>query len=277
MSLDADLDTLYGVPPQQFTARRKELAAAAKKRGDAAAAATIAAARRPTAAAWVVNVLVRADPTAATRLGELTAHLRAAHAAMDGARIRELSGLQRTLIAELVRAALTAAEVADPTAALRDDVTNTLQAAVADPEVAARLGRLEKAEEWSGFGDFGVSTMVGAPRRTAAPEPEPVLVDAERLRELTRQRADAAAAQTRAEDAHTAAVAAVADRKAALVAARSRHEEALEQLRAAEHEVDTADAELAEARGVQTDAESVLARATSLLSEADSALESYPD
>ena len=35
MSVDDDLDRLYGVPPEEFTALRKELAASAKKRGDA--------------------------------------------------------------------------------------------------------------------------------------------------------------------------------------------------------------------------------------------------
>ena len=35
MSLDADLDSLYGVAPQEFTALRKQLVAAAKKRGEA--------------------------------------------------------------------------------------------------------------------------------------------------------------------------------------------------------------------------------------------------
>jgi hypothetical protein len=75
-------------------------------------------------------------------------------------RIRELSAEQRTLIDELARAGFRAAEVTDPSAGLREDVTDTLQAAIADPDVAARLGRLAKAEQWSGFGQFGDSAVV---------------------------------------------------------------------------------------------------------------------
>ena len=67
MSVEDDLDALYGVPPEEFTALRKELATAAKDRGDGEAARVIAAARRPTTAAWVVNELIRADPTARGR------------------------------------------------------------------------------------------------------------------------------------------------------------------------------------------------------------------
>src|SRR4029078_7669696 len=53
-----ELDELYSVRPEEFTALRTKLAAAAKKSGDTAAAKRISAARRPTTAAWVVNVLV---------------------------------------------------------------------------------------------------------------------------------------------------------------------------------------------------------------------------
>lgn len=288
MSVDADLDALYGVPPAEFTTRRKELVAAAKMRGDTEGAGTIAAARRPTAAAWVVNALVRHDRDARDRLADLRAQLRAAHAAMDGSRIRELTAAQRTLVTELTRAGFAAAGMANPAAALRDDVTNTLQAAIADPDVAARLGRLEKAEEWSGFGDFGVSTAVGARRSTPAadapagratpdpdadPESTAESAVAERLRVLTDRRAAAAAALARAEQAHRAAGDSVADRRAALITARRRHEQVLELLATAEHDVDLADADLTAARHEQDMAESDVRRAEAELAQADSALQ----
>ena len=135
-----------------------------KKRGDAEAAKRIGAARRPTTAAWVVNALVAADGPPRSRLRDLGEQLRAAHAAMDGAEIRELSAAQRKLVDELVRTGFAAAGMSQPSAALRDDVVGTLQAAVADPDVAARLGPLEKAERWSGLrrvrrGDDGGSRL----------------------------------------------------------------------------------------------------------------------
>lgn len=245
MSADDDLDTLYGVPPEEFTTLRKELASAARERGDADGARVIAAARRPTVAAWVVNVLVRADPSAKTRLAELTAQLRAAHAAMDGVRIRELSTAQRKLVSALARAGFAAAGVSNPSAAIREHVTGTLQAAIADPEVAARLGRLDKAQEWSGFGDFGAPTVAAQPPRAAE-------VD----RRVTEKRRRALAA---AERAHADAVAAVADATAALATARRRHEELLAAVNAAEYAVDIAEQDLSDANGDLADADSALA------------------
>jgi hypothetical protein len=251
VSVEDELDALYGVPPEEFTALRKELADAAKKRGDTDAARTIAAARRPTTAAWVVNELIRADPTAKDRIAELNAQLRAAHAAMDGARIRELSTQQRTLVSKLARTGFAAAGVPNPSAAIREDVTGTLQAAVADPEVAKQLGRLEKAQEWSGFGDFGAPTEIASPRRKAEPAPAPKV---DRRAAEKRRRALAAA-----ERAHHDATAAVSDRTTALATARRRYEEVLHALSAAEQAVTSAERQLQEAKDDLMQADSVLA------------------
>ncbi|MCP9276155.1 hypothetical protein [Mycolicibacterium arenosum] len=248
MTLQADLDTLYGVVPEEFTALRTQLVTAAKKRGDSDAAKEIAHARRPTAAAWVVNNLVRTDSTARTRLTEMTSELRAAHSAMDGARIRELTTLQRRLVTDLVRAAFAAAALADPSAALRGDVTETLQAAIADPEVAARLGRLVKAEQWSGFGDFGAS-LADASTDTARPdlvaEPKPPRVSKAELRS--------------AEKRHANAEAAVADGTSVLATARRRYERLLETLAVAEQAVHDAEQQLQDANNELAEADSAWA------------------
>lgn len=145
---------LYGNDPEEFTDRRKVLSAAAKAAGDAAAAKQIAALRKPTRAAWVVNRLARTDPAAPARLAALADALRAAEEAKDGPRLRELSATRGQLIDGLAGQALTAAGVADAPAGLRDEVTATLTAALADPEVAAALaaGTLTRAAQWAGFG-----------------------------------------------------------------------------------------------------------------------------
>jgi hypothetical protein len=255
VSAEDELDALYGVPPEEFTALRKELANAAKQRGDTDAARVIAGARRPTTAAWVVNALVRADPAAKDRLSELNAQLRAAHAAMDGARIRELSTAQRKLVSQLTRTGFAAAGMPSPSAAVREDVTATLQAAIADPEVAARLGRLEKAQEWAGFGDFGAPTQAATPRPKAEskpePEPEPKI---DRRAAEKRRRALAAA-----ERAHRDARAAVSDRTTALATARRRYEQVLRTLSAAEQAVASAEQQLQEANVDLAQADSTLA------------------
>lgn len=165
--LEAALDDLYRAPPTEFTAHRTRLAAAAKKRGDAAAAKRLGAAHKPTTAAWIVNRLALTRSDTAGRLAELGDRLRDAHAAMDGASIRELSAQQHRLIGELSRDALRAAGVGRPSSSVRDDVTSTLQAAVADPDVRGRLGRLERPEQWSGFGGPAAADAAArAPRRT---------------------------------------------------------------------------------------------------------------
>src|SRR6267154_2060538 len=155
-----ELDELYEVKPDEFTALRTKLAAAAKQRGDTDTAKQISAARKPTTAAWVVNRLALRDRDIRTRLAGLGERLKDAHSAMDGDRIRALSTEQRRLVDDVARTAFEEAELGAPSAALRDDVTGTLQAAIADPDVASRLGRLTKAEQWSGFGEFGDTTMV---------------------------------------------------------------------------------------------------------------------
>ncbi|MDT7731860.1 MAG: hypothetical protein QOK45_2113, partial [Mycobacterium sp.] len=52
-----ELDELYEVRQDDFTALRTKLVAAAKQRGDMDTAKQISAARKPTTAAWVVNRL----------------------------------------------------------------------------------------------------------------------------------------------------------------------------------------------------------------------------
>jgi hypothetical protein len=286
VTAERDIDQLYGARPEDFTALRTKLVAAAKKRGDADEAKVIAAARRPTTAAWVVNALVRSDDSVRARLADLGERLRAAHASMDGARIRELSAAQRKLVDELLCAGLDAAELSDPSATLRDDVTGTLQAAIADPEVAARLGTLAKPERWSGFGEFGASTAVmaeqapdagtrKAPERATVRKPATTLErgpTAAEVKAARKRQATATAAVKAAEAARADAVEALDDRKAKVKSARRRYEKILETLDAAEREVDSAEAELDAAGASAGRAADDLAAAKAELAEADAAL-----
>lgn len=280
MTVDDDLDSLYGMRPEEFTARRNELATAAKKRGDVAAAKVIASARRPTAAAWVVNLLALTDATVRPKLADLHEALRTAHTAMDGQRIRELSAAQRTLVQDLTRAGFAAAELSDPTAALRDDVTGTLQAAIADPEVAARLGRLSRAEEWSGFGDFGASSVVitrprpdtgSAPRTTPPPEErsreDPAAVDA------ARRRRDATTSELgEARTAHDDALATLKEQRRKVATARRRYEKVLETLGAAQRDLESAEAQLDLAQQSTDELQSRLRTAEAAVAQAESQL-----
>jgi hypothetical protein len=240
-----ELDELYRVKPEDFTAVRSRLVAAAKDRGDAAAAKQIASSRKPTTAAWAVNRLALSRSNAKQRLTELGERLRAAHAATDGGQIRELSAEQRRLIDELSRAAFEAAEVADPSAALREDVTGTLQAAIADPDLAARLGRLAKAERWSGFGDFGVTATVSSAAHGANRKADRDTPDKRGDREPAREQLDRARETlAAAERARSEADAALSERYTELTSARWRHQEARKGLDKARKGLDKAQREL---------------------------------
>jgi hypothetical protein len=238
-----ELDELYEVKPEDFTSLRTKLAAAAKQRGDADTVKQISGARKPTTAAWVVNRLALRDQDIRTRLAGLGERLRDAHTAMDGDRIRELSAEQRRLVDGLARAAFEEAELAEPAAALRDDVTGTLQAAVADPDVAARLGRLTKAERWAGFGEFGDTAMVFTPtRKTTAGREKPAEApqrDRDEKRDdkrdtARRERERARAALAAAERAKADADAALTELQSDLATARLRRDDARRRLQDAE-------------------------------------------
>ncbi|OBF88081.1 hypothetical protein A5791_17930 [Mycobacterium sp. 852002-51163_SCH5372311] len=246
---DDELDSLYSEPPDAFTARRTELAAAARGRGDAEAAQRISAARKPTTAAWVVNRLALQRKDTKERLTDLGDRLRAAHASMDGDAIRDLSAEQHRLINELARAALEEAGMKSPSAALRDDLTGTLQAAIADPDVRERLGRLSKPERWSGFGTFGDAVPVAksvregttTPKATAPARPPrpkrgepPRDRKAEAAERQLQKLRDAVAAAERAK-AH--ADDELSEREAECTAAQRRRDDALASLRNAEREL----------------------------------------
>ncbi len=171
---------LYDADPDDFTQRRQELAAAAREAGQSAAAKQISALRKPTRSAWVVNRLVRADPEVAPRLAALAAELRDGG---DGPRLRELTTARGRLVDELTRQALR--DLPAPPAALREEVTATLDAAIADPGVAANLGTLVRAAHWAGFGlaplPEGAATPK-APKTQKTPPPAPAEAAAERER-----------------------------------------------------------------------------------------------
>ncbi|MFI5506343.1 hypothetical protein ACIA48_02665 [Mycobacterium sp. NPDC051804] len=263
----ADLDALYAAKLGDFTPLRTKLAAEAKKRGDAEAAKQIAAARKPTSAAHVVNVLVLNDPAARGRLTDLGERLRAAHADMDGSVIRELTAEQRRLIDELTRQAFTETEL-NATPALRDDVTATLQAAIADPEVAARLGRLTKAEQWSGFGEFGDTAIVFKPTRKKEPEPEPTppkkqpdTRDDEKQREQQQARAELAAAERAKAEADDA----LDELQSDLATARLRRDDVRRRLEDAESALTAAQDAYEQAKQASRDAAAIVKEAKARL------------
>lgn len=244
---DDELDSLYWVQPDAFTAQRTKLTATAKQRGEAAAAERLSAARKPTTAAWIVNRLALRRKDAKQRLADLGDRLRAAHAAMDGERIRDLSAEQHKLIDELARAAFEAAGVRNPSSTVRYDVTSTLQAAIADPDVRARLGRLAKPERRSGFGAFGDVAQVVTATRAGKAKAEPKKSQLKPAKESPRDTAadqrleKLNAAVTAAERAKAEADGILSKRQAEHAAARQHRDQALASLREAERDFNSAE------------------------------------
>jgi len=217
------ISELYTAELEEFVQCRHDLAARARSAGDRAAAKAIAALGKPTRSAWVVNKLIRSDAGVAPSLAELGDRLRAGEAALDGATIRELSRARRELIDNLVRRALVESGQTSPSPALRDEVTETFSAALADPAVAEQVadGRLLRAARWAGFSP-GIGTDpvpvraapgVPAPKRQEATKRDEVAPDRER--EQQRREAIAAAEQAVAAATTAADAAAAAERETA--------------------------------------------------------------
>jgi hypothetical protein len=224
---------LYTADPDGFTARRSELAEHARDAGEPAVAKKITALRKPTRSAWVVNRLVRSDPDVRSRLDSLAADLRDAS---GGSRLRELTAARAKLVDELTRTALEGLPV--PPASLREEVTATFDAAIADPGVAASLGTLVRAARYAGFGAFApaadgsAAPLITGPRRTKAP-PEPAaerearrqekIKDAERaLSDADRDLESALSAERDLEDSVRRLEAELADARQRLAEARRR-------------------------------------------------------
>lgn len=267
MARDTDVpeDELFRTEPDRFLDVRGQLAKAAKTAGDAEAAKRIAATRKPTLAAWVVNRHVLCDPDEVGRLLELGERLREAHADLDVDALRELTTERRTLVDELTRAALAGAGREDAPLSLREDVAATFDAAVADPEVAGRLGRLQRPEHWSGFGVATGDVPAGAPvlrlvkgGRDASATKRPARKSAPPTEQTTKQTTKQAAKQ-----AGTTAPTKTPDR-----AARRKVDAAAKALRTAEAELE--DAEAAE-QSAREKVRALTAQVTQLQQELDDA------
>jgi hypothetical protein len=228
------VDELYSSDPGEFVERRTALVARARAAGQAQAAKQIAGLRKPTRSAWIINQLVRAEPGVASELASLGEELRAAQSSLDGEALRELSRRRRELVESLTRQAFTVSGQQAPAAGIRDEVTATFGAALADPQVAGLLatGALDRAAYSEGFaavgppdltlvkgGASGTQTAKRAqparrarpsrtprtPRTESAPSAEQARAEQERAEQERRRRAALAEAEQAAAEAGRAA------------------------------------------------------------------------
>lgn len=154
---------LYALPPEEFTAARDTAA-----RSDKA----LKVLRRPTVSAWVVNTLVRRDRELLEQLLALGPQLASAQQSRDATALRALGEQRRALLDGAVRRAVELVG-RSVTAAVREEVAGTLEAALADPASAeaVRSGRLVRPLTYAGFGEVdlegAVAARVGAPSGSA--------------------------------------------------------------------------------------------------------------
>jgi hypothetical protein len=251
---------LYSLVPAEFTAARDERAGRAKADGRAEVAAAVRKLARPTASAWLVNQLVRAEPEQMSRLFGLAEALQDAQRELAGDRLRELASQRRQVIGELMTSASAVATAAGQqlSQAALGEVRATLEAAIADPGAgtAVRSGQLTRALAYAGLGEVDLTAAVAVPPATAARSSSR---SAARSRpSATVSRADAAAqAVAAAEAADRAADAAAAEAEQAVTSLAEQRmflRRRIEQLRAEMRQADAEDAELArdEARAKRT-------------------------
>ncbi len=261
VDIDTVADELYALRPEEFTAARNARTAEARTAGDRALADRIGKLRRPSLAAWVSNLLVRERPEETEALLRLGEALRRAHRDLDGARLRELTGQQRTLIRAVTREARElAAQAGHP---VGDDVgrevEGTLHAVLADPEAAAEwaTGRLVKPLEGTvGFPDVSPSVTVRKPaprpgKRADAAEAARLRKDAEAARrELRAREKEASAAEKEAAEQRRRAEQLkerVAELTEELSRAKAEQREAAEEERRAREELRAAERRVREA------------------------------
>jgi len=162
---DTTVEQLYGGPPAQFIASRDAAVKRARAAGDRDLADRIKGLRRPTAAAAALNRHLRGGATdgldALLALGE---QLQAAQRALDVPAMRTLGAQRAPRIAAVV-AAIEAEAHEEFSATVREQLSQTLTAAVADAGAAraVRSGRLVAALNYSGFGEVDLTDAVAVP------------------------------------------------------------------------------------------------------------------
>jgi hypothetical protein len=181
MDLGTVVDTLYGLPRDEFTPARDQLVKQARAAGERELATAIGKLRRPTVAAWAVNQLARHRPDELGALTELGSRLRAAHRELDGTALRELSVRRRELLAQLQRTAHQVAGEVGVTLSetVGRDIEEMFGAALAEEGstralVSGRLSALKELLE-AGAG-AGAGAEVGWPETAPGARPRPTLV-----------------------------------------------------------------------------------------------------
>jgi len=172
---DEVVETLYGLPPAEFTPARAAAVRRERAAGRRELAEAVGRLRKPSTAAWVVNMLVRHRREEVDQLLDLGGQLRAAQAALAGDELRELGRQRHQVISATGRQARALArELGHPVSeAIAEEVEQTFSAALADPRAAeaVRGGSLTAGLTYAGMGEVDLGTVPARPHLTSAPAP----------------------------------------------------------------------------------------------------------
>jgi hypothetical protein len=172
-----EIDELFALPLDEFTAARNALAKRLKQDGDGETAEAVRTLAKPTVAAWAVNQLARHDAEAVRSLLNVAARVRSAQErSLKGERaadeLRAAQAEERDVIRQLTRGAEAVLREAGRPAsgATLERVSSLLRsAAVAEPgRTSLREGRLSGDVEVSGFDAFAGLEL---PKRGRRPAP----------------------------------------------------------------------------------------------------------
>ena len=193
-----EIDQLFSLSLDEFTAARNELAHRPKQEGEDEAAEQVRALAKPSVAAWAVNQLARREAESVRTLLNVGARLRSAQErSLRGERaadeLRAAQAEEREVVRKLTqRAGELLREAGRPaTAPMLDRVSSTLRAsALAEPgRTLLREGRLSAEVEVSGFDAFAGLEVPARRRRRAAADGGDDLAERRRQkRETERQR-----------------------------------------------------------------------------------------
>ena len=256
LDLDAELDRIYGDPPEDFVAERNELVKALKKDGRGDEAAEVKGLKKPTRPAALVNWLSREREKDVRGLAAIADRMRDPKAGADPKKLRAAVAEEREAIHGLVEAAAEELKERGGPAATLDRVTETLRAMASDPEVEELVlsRRLEREQEASTIGfapEGGVSFTPSKAAEEKREKKQARKAAKPKAGELKKLRAQAKAAEGAAE------------------VAESEVEEAEGRVEEAETELEAARTALKEAKAKAREARSAAKKAAGRLKAAE--------
>jgi hypothetical protein len=177
LSLDGELDRLFGLPLAEFTPARNDLAKRLKAEKATEAADEIRALPKPTVPAWTINQLASVDGPGIHALLAAGEELRTAQQRLlegedAGGALRDATAHERRAVERLTQRARAILDDAGrpATASVLDRLGTTLRAAAVtdDGRRLLETGRMTSELEPPGFDAFAPSEARSAPRRRSS-------------------------------------------------------------------------------------------------------------